>query len=141
MYKHHIVLRMATRMMTPFIQLFALYVLAHGEISPGGGFQGGVIFASSFILYGIVFGVEEVFKKISRKMIVFLTALGVMIYTGVGYITMFNGGLFLEYAKLPGLDMKTGNSIGLLLIEIGVFITVFSVMLLLFIEVAKKYDN
>lgn len=137
----HIVLKMATRMMVPFILMFSLYVLAHGEISPGGGFQGGVIFASGFILYGMVFGVEEVYKKIKRKLLIFMTAFGVMIYSGVGYISMFNGGLFLEYAKLPGLGMKTGNSIGLLLIEIGVFITVSSVMLLLFVEVSKKYDN
>jgi hypothetical protein len=37
--------------------------------------------------------------------------------------------------------MKSGHSMGLLFIETGVFITVFSVMILLFIEVAKKYDN
>ncbi|MCA1928101.1 MAG: Na(+)/H(+) antiporter subunit B [Calditerrivibrio sp.] len=139
--KGHIVLKMATRMMVPFILMFSLYVLAHGEISPGGGFQGGVIFASGFILYGMVFGVEEIYRKIKRKILIFMTAFGVMIYSGVGYITMFNGGLFLEYAKLPGLNMKSGNSMGLLFIEIGVFITVSSVMLLLFIEVSKKYDN
>ncbi|MGB9730735.1 MULTISPECIES: Na(+)/H(+) antiporter subunit B [Calditerrivibrio] len=136
--KRHIVLVMATRIMVPFILIFSLYVLAHGEISPGGGFQGGVIFAAGWILYSMVFGKEEFYRRISRNMLLAFTAIGVMIYTLVGYVSMFNGGTYLEYAKLPGLDMKTGNSIGLLLIEIGVFITVFSVMLLLFFEVGKK---
>ena len=36
--------------MTPFIQLFGLYVIAHGHHSPGGGFQGGVILGTSLIL-------------------------------------------------------------------------------------------
>jgi len=132
---------MATRIMVPFILMFSLYVLAHGEISPGGGFQGGVIFAVGFILYALVFGIDEMHKKISKKIIIFSTAFGVIIYAGVGYVTMLNGGKFLEYAKIPGFDMKTGNTVGLLIIEIGVFLTVSSVMLLLFTEVAKKYDN
>lgn len=139
--KEHIILKTATRIIVPFILMFSLYVLAHGEISPGGGFQGGVIFASGFILYGMVFGVDALYKKISKKAILFLTSIGVLIYIGVGYTTMLNGGKFLEYGKLPGFDLKSGNSMGILLIEIGVFITVFSVMLLLFTEVAKKYDN
>jgi len=139
--KEHVILKIATRIMVPFILMFSLYVLAHGEISPGGGFQGGVIFAAGFILYGMVFGVEALYEKISKKAILFLTSIGVLVYIGVGYTTMLNGGKFLEYGKLPGFDLKSGNSMGILLIEIGVFITVFSVMLLLFTEVAKKYDN
>jgi len=39
--------------MIPIIQLFALYVVAHGHHSPGGGFQGGVIFGASFILLAL----------------------------------------------------------------------------------------
>ncbi|MCX8083919.1 MAG: Na(+)/H(+) antiporter subunit B [Calditerrivibrio sp.] len=139
--KKHIILRMATRIMVPFILMFSLYVLAHGELSPGGGFQGGVIFAAGWILYAMVYGVEELYKKISRKAIIAMTAIGVMIYTAVGFITMLNGGTFLEYGKIPGFDLRSGNSMGLLLIEIGVFITVSSVMMLLFLEVGNKDDN
>jgi len=139
--RRHIVLVMVTRIMVPFILMFALYVLAHGELSPGGGFQGGVIFAAGWVLYAMVMGVDELYKKIDKKILIALTSLGVMIYTLVGYVSMFNGGTYLEYGKLPGLDLKTGNSFGLLFIEIGVFITVFSVMLLLFLEVSSKYDD
>ena len=39
------------RLVIPIMQLFALYVIAHGHHSPGGGFQGGVMFGASFILW------------------------------------------------------------------------------------------
>ena len=44
------------RMVIPVIQIFALYVVAHGHHSPGGGFQGGVMLGASFILFALAFG-------------------------------------------------------------------------------------
>ena len=44
------ILIIASRFLTPFIQLFALYVIVHGHYGPGGGFQGGGILAASIIL-------------------------------------------------------------------------------------------
>ena len=53
--KHHIILRIVTKLLIPLILLFGLYVQFHGDFSAGGGFQAGVIFAAGFILYNIVF--------------------------------------------------------------------------------------
>ena len=64
---NHIVIRTISRILIPFIQLFAFYVIAHGELGPGGGFQGGVIFSASIILYVIVFGKNEASKRISER--------------------------------------------------------------------------
>ena len=50
--------------MIPYILLFALYVQFHGDFGPGGGFQAGVIFAAGFILYGLIFGIENARKVI-----------------------------------------------------------------------------
>ena len=41
------------RLIVPVIQIFAFYVLAHGHVSPGGGFQGGVVMGASFILVAL----------------------------------------------------------------------------------------
>ena len=55
---HLIIPRVVTKLMLPYILLYALYVQFHGDYSPGGGFQAGVIFGSGFILYTLIFGVE-----------------------------------------------------------------------------------
>ena len=45
-----VIINMTCRLVVPFVQLFALYVIAHGHHSPGGGFQGGAILASAVLL-------------------------------------------------------------------------------------------
>ena len=64
----NIVIRTISRILIPFIQLFAFYVIAHGELGPGGGFQGGVIFSASIILYRIVFGMDDASSRMSKKL-------------------------------------------------------------------------
>src|SRR5262249_31182839 len=46
----HVVLRVAAKFLIPMIAMFSLYVLFHGDLSAGGGFQGGVILAVAVIL-------------------------------------------------------------------------------------------
>ena len=43
-------LKIMSRVLFPFVILFGLYIIVNGDISPGGGFQGGVVFASSYII-------------------------------------------------------------------------------------------
>ena len=65
--QHHLILKIVTKLLVGIILLFGLYVQFHGDYSPGGGFQAGVIFAAGFILYGIVMGldkVQEVFPRL-----------------------------------------------------------------------------
>ena len=57
--RHHLILRVITKMLVGTIFLFALYVQFHGDYSPGGGFQAGVIMASGFIIYGVIFSLEK----------------------------------------------------------------------------------
>ena len=60
--REHLILKVITKLMVGVIILFGLYVQFHGDYSPGGGFQAGVIVAAAFILYGIVMGLETVQK-------------------------------------------------------------------------------
>ena len=46
-------LRVVAKMLFPFILVFGVYVITHGELGPGGGFQGGVILGASFILMAL----------------------------------------------------------------------------------------
>ncbi|MGI9498747.1 MAG: MnhB domain-containing protein, partial [Geminicoccaceae bacterium] len=73
---HHIIIRIATRILVPFILLFALYVQFHGDFGPGGGFQAGVIFGAGCILYGLVFGVDALRDVIPNAVVRTIAALG-----------------------------------------------------------------
>ena len=72
---HHLILRVITKLLVGTIMLFALYVQFHGDFSPGGGFQAGVIMSVAFILYGIVFSLESAKKVFPECLLVFVGAL------------------------------------------------------------------
>ncbi len=137
---HHLVLRAVAKLLIPFILLFALYVQFHGEYSPGGGFQAGVIFASAFILYGLIFGLEAARKVASPELVRVLVALGVLIFAGVGVATLPLGGNFLDYNVLAE-DPVTGQHLGILLIELGVGTTVAAVMVTIFFYFAGRGES
>lgn len=127
----YIVIRTVVRLLAPFIFMYGLYVQLHGEYSPGGGFQAGVICASAFIAYGLVNGLKELKQSFSFFTVKLLCCLGLLLYLSVGIITMAKGGGFLDYGVLHS-NRLIGQQIGIMIIELGVGITVFSVMMLIF---------
>ncbi|MGB0542501.1 MAG: Na(+)/H(+) antiporter subunit B [Longimicrobiales bacterium] len=138
-----VILRVGTKILSPFILLFALYVQFHGDYGPGGGFQAGVIFAAAFVLYALVFGLGNAIKVMPAKVAYICGAGGVALYLGVGYLSMFRGGEFLNYSYLFGVygyehDPTHGQHIGIIGIELGVLITVFGVMVALFYAFAGR---
>ena len=135
--KHHVVLRVIAKMIIPVIMLFALYVQFHGDYSPGGGFQAGVIFAASIILYALVFGLEAAERAAPPGILKLLSVGGVLVYGGVGVVTMLLGGNFLDYDVLAH-DPRHGQHIGILLVELGVGMTVSSTMLLIYFNFAGR---
>lgn len=125
------VFRLAAKILFAPIIMFGLYVQFHGDYGPGGGFQAGVIIAAAFILHGLVFGLDAGRRLVSTKVNVVMMSLGVLLYGSVGVVSILNGGYFLDYTALTG-DVAGGQHIGILLVELGVGLTVTSVMLALF---------
>lgn len=143
---YDLVIRTTCRLIIPFIQVFALYVIAHGHHSPGGGFQGGVILGASFVLFAIGFNLRSAIRKISEKFIAVLCALGVFIYAGTGIVCMMFQFNFLDYSALSailGTDPVTARSHGILIVEIGVGLAVMAVMVVLYYNLASagKHDE
>ena len=134
------ILRVVSKLLVPYILLFALYVQFHGDYGPGGGFQAGVIFAAGFILYGLVAGLDAARRAAPPALIERLAAFGVLLYAGVGIAAMLRGGAFLDYSALEH-DATHGQHHGLLLIELGVGITVASVMLAIFFSFAGRRQD
>lgn len=129
--KDQLVLRVVAKLLLPFIILFGLYVQLHGEISPGGGFQAGVIIAAAFILHGLIFGIDSAQTVFPKRLALRLSAVGLLIYTGVGAVTLLLGGELLNYAFLSDNTIH-GQHLGITLIELGVCTTVTSVMVLIY---------
>ena len=133
-----IVLKVVAKFFIPFILLFGLYVQFHGDFGPGGGFQAGVIFAAAFILHGIIFGLEAIKKAVTPRSVEIGAALGVLLYAAVGVYSLVVGGNFLDYDLLNPAHPSHGQHLGILLVELGVGITVFSTMTLLFYAFAGR---
>lgn len=134
----HLVLRVVSKLLIPFLLLFALYVQLHGDFGPGGGFQAGVIVAAAFVLYGLIFGLRAVQKIIPPALLEVAVPLGVLIYAGVGVATWLLGGNYLDYDMLNSEDPSSGQHVGILLVEAGVLVTVSSTMLLIFYTFAGR---
>lgn len=127
----HMVLRVVAKMLIPLILLFGLYVQFHGEYGPGGGFQAGVIFASAFFLYAMLFGLSAARRVVNNVVVQVLAALGVLLYGSVGVVSLLNGKNFLDYNALSA-DPVHGQHLGILVIELGVGLTVTTVMIIIF---------
>lgn len=136
--QHHLILRVITKLLVSTIILFALYVHFHGDFSPGGGFQAGVIMAAAFIFYGLVFGLENVQKVFPPWLVHKLLALGVLIYSGTGVVSMFLGYDYLDYDAFAPHHPSHGQHYGILAVELGVLVTVTGVMVAIYYAFAGR---
>ena len=129
------------RLMIPIIQLFALYVIAHGHHSPGGGFQGGVIFGASFILIALSRDLQAAHKWVPEQRVLNLAGIGILIYAGFGLASMFLGQNFLDYTILhkimpaSPIEARYHSMLG---VEIGVAFTVTAIMYSIYSNLASK---
>lgn len=137
---HHVILRVISKMLIPVIMMFAFYIQFHGDFGPGGGFQAGIIFAVGIILYALVFGVPSAMRAVPPVFTRALAAIGVLLYSGVGFWALLQGGNFLEYQALfqepPG--KHKGQHVGIILIELGVLFAVAGAMVTIFYAFAGR---
>ena len=136
----YVVLRVVTKLMIPVIMLYGLYIQFHGEYSPGGGFQAGIIFAAAFVVYSLIYGLDRAQEAVPPEAAHILAALGVVLYIGIGIAAFFLGGNFLEYKVLLS-DDHAAETLGIIGIELGVGITVATVALTLFYSFAGRESD
>lgn len=132
-----LILRVVSKILIPFILLFALYVQFHGDYGPGGGFQAGVIAAAGVIFYALIFGLPAARRLVPDRLVETMIALGVLLYAGVGVASMLLGGNYLDYFVLDR-DTVHGQHRGIFWVELGVLITVAGVMLKIFYLFASR---
>ena len=130
------VLKIVLSFIIPYFILYALYIQLNGEVSPGGGFQAGVIFAAAIIALDLTHGKERTLLTFSEQGLIICAVTGVLIYAATGLISFLFNDNYLNYssiAKNPIItDPIAGQHIGIFSIEIGVGLTVASIMCLIY---------
>jgi len=94
-YKTSIIVQLVTRMMCPFIIMFGVFLIVHGHLTPGGGFQGGVIIGASFILFALAFNRQDGRDAVPSFTLKCLASIGVYLYISIGLVGIFLGYHFL----------------------------------------------
>jgi energy-converting hydrogenase B subunit I len=90
------IVRTATNIIFPFVLIFGLYVIAHGHLTPGGGFQGGAVVASGLAMLIVAYGSTWVFEKIKVSRLSAFESLGALGFICVAFLGLIFGGYFFN---------------------------------------------
>ena len=127
-----IILTTIFRYIMPFLLVYSVYLLFHGEYSPGGAFQAGGLLGIVIVLDNMLEGKKAIFHA-QVKYAVIWAGIGTFIFIFVGILSMFNFGNFLEYSALPlPVSGTMLHTIGITGIEIGVTICVAATIVAIF---------
>ncbi|MBN9542285.1 MAG: Na(+)/H(+) antiporter subunit B [Alphaproteobacteria bacterium] len=132
-----VIVRVIAKITIPIIFIFGLYIFMHGSVAPGGAFQAGAIFASAIIIYCLTNGTDSLLTIVSIKTLEKLIVMGVSIYAFIGFACIFKGGKFLEY-KVLFEDPYQGQSLGIIGIEVGVALTVTTVITYIYLLFVRQ---
>ena len=128
------IINTVTRIILPFISLFGFYLIFHVHLSPGGGFSGGTVVGSAFVLFSLSFGVSIQEKKLSHRTSALLESYGGLWYVLLGFVALFYGYSYLTNTPVfsPGVPGRLYSSGLVLLLNIGLGIKVASTIITLF---------
>ena len=99
----------------PFILIYGLYIIAHGHLTPGGGFQGGAVVASGLAMIIVAFGSVWTLGKIKEKNLSLLESLGaicfiVLALLGIAYGAVFFNNFLASSGSLFGVSVSFGDT-------------------------------
>ncbi|MCX8007662.1 MAG: sodium:proton antiporter [Coriobacteriia bacterium] len=122
------VVRYVVRLLAPFIALFAFYVVVFGEVSPGGGFQGGTVFGALIIVTTVVVGRDEAERLSPERPRLWLQAAGPLSFLAVGTVGALLTGWYLGFPHVPRaiaasmlMALEFGIGVGGAMVLAGIF--------------------
>ena len=114
--------------------IFGLYIIMHGHLTPGGGFQGGAVLASGVALLIVAFGSQSVHKSLRESHFLILMSVGLLIFISLAFAGMFHSTFFHNFligspvfGHIPSPGPNPGEMSGggvIPLMDIGVGLTV-----------------
>jgi multicomponent Na+:H+ antiporter subunit B len=136
-----LILRTATRVMMPLLVLFSFFLLLRGHNEPGGGFSGGLVAASAFVLYALAFDVPATRATLAldpRSLI----GVGLLGALASGCLAWLEGQPFLTHRDFwVHLPLPTSDAVEVgspLLFDVGVYLVVFGVTLTIVLPLAEE---
>lgn len=126
-----IIVKTITRFVGAVIMLFGIYLVLHGHLSPGGGFAGGVVLASGFILFTLAFGKNISLKILSQRLAGILESLGALIFLSMALLG-FAGGFFFLNLLPKGVSGKLISAGIIPVCNIGIGVKVSSALFAIF---------
>jgi multisubunit Na+/H+ antiporter MnhB subunit len=100
------------------IFLFGIYIVLFGHLTPGGGFAGGVILASSYVLLMLAFGRKFAEENLSLGFASKFDCAGALLFMAIALIGLFFGAASFFYNYLQQ-DVEVGHKTALHLISAG----------------------
>ena len=95
------------------IFLFGTYIILHGHMTPGGGFQGGAIIGTLMALYLVAFGAT----KWKKQLLSVIESSGLIIFIGTGLLGLTTGYFFFNFiggteSPIFGQKLNAGEVVG-----------------------------
>lgn len=138
-----VVVRVVCALLTPFILLLGLYIVAHGHYGPGGGFAGGVFLAVGAILPRLTLPESLAYKVVPASFGPLMGSIGLLLVLLAGVVPMLFGGAFLDYGavEIAGVAESRVRYLGILVVEIGVGLAVFGALVMIFDVLMGRSDT
>jgi len=125
------IVRTVANQLILFILIFGLYIIAHGHLTPGGGFQGGAVIVSGVVMLLVAFSSKELKKSLRERFLSIMESTGALILiglalAGIGTVFAYN---FLVgtsiFGRIPPTgpnpgDIWTGGVIPLMNLAVGI---------------------
>ncbi len=125
--------------LTPFVFLLSVYIILHGHLSPGGGFQGGVLLAVITIIFCIIYGSSFDLSRYPPQRKTLIETTGALLFLGVGIIGIALTGSFLgnpsAWRGVPGTLPSAGSIVP---INLGVGLKVGAGLAIIFYSMIQK---
>lgn len=149
------IVKTITNICFPIITIYGLYIIAHGHLTPGGGFQGGAIVASGLALLVIAHGTDWIESKIKEHDLSVLESLGALGFIGIGFLGIVMSGSFLSnflfdtsmlFGNIPvdgAANINTGGTLPLMNFAVGlkVIAGLFAIVVVMALATNKKEED
>lgn len=137
------VLQVVTRLTVPFVQIYGIYIILHGHLSPGGGFAGGTILGTSMIMIALSFSSARGLEILPRERTKILESTGGLWFAMMGLVgLLFSKSYLTNHGVFPLGTPGTLFSSGLvLLLTLGIGTKVASTMITLFYQLLEEGDE